>query len=96
MGQILVQSDALDRLVSGWLTELTALVADDLVIIGIRTGGDALAGGLGLGLRRLPHSRAVRASAPSRSGQSCDDDDAACTGLDMPTRSIRDASSSSA
>jgi pyrimidine operon attenuation protein/uracil phosphoribosyltransferase len=53
MGQILVQSDALDRLVSGWLTELTALVADDLVIIGIRTGGDALAE------RALLHLRAA-------------------------------------
>jgi pyrimidine operon attenuation protein/uracil phosphoribosyltransferase len=53
MGQILVQSEALDALVAGWLADLTALVADDLVIIGIRTGGDALAE------RALLHLRAA-------------------------------------
>ena len=43
MGQILVQNEALEELVGRWLDDLEALVSDDLVIIGIRSGGEQLA-----------------------------------------------------
>ena len=43
MGQILVKDQALEDLISRWCADLEALVSDDIVIIGIRTGGEGLA-----------------------------------------------------
>jgi pyrimidine operon attenuation protein/uracil phosphoribosyltransferase len=43
VGTILVQDQALEDLIGRWCADLEALVSDDLVIIGIRTGGEALA-----------------------------------------------------
>ena len=43
MGQILVKDQALEELMDRWCSDLEALVSDDLVIIGIRAGGEGLA-----------------------------------------------------